>query len=116
MTDLTESLRNPSRFTDVFQNMEDAADEIDKLTAERDAYAAAADSMAAAHKVERDALHSAARLALDALEESFDTVSNAYMEAIDIWGDFPPRQHRINALKEQSDKHSASITALKAVL
>ena len=36
----------------------------------RDAYAEAADTMAAAHKVERDALKAAARLALDTLEGS----------------------------------------------
>ena len=41
---------------------------IDTLTKQRDAYAAAADDMAAAHKVERDALKDAAKLALDALE------------------------------------------------
>lgn len=38
-----------------------------KLTAERDAYAKAADDMAAAHKVERDALKDAAKLASKAL-------------------------------------------------
>lgn len=40
---------------------------IDELVKERNAYAKAADEMAAAHKVERDALKDAARLALDAL-------------------------------------------------
>ena len=40
---------------------------VDALIVERDAYAAAADTMAAAHKVERDALKDAAKLALDAL-------------------------------------------------
>ena len=44
--------------------------EIAVLKAERDEYAACADTMAAAHKVERDALKEAARLALDALDKS----------------------------------------------
>ena len=43
-------------------------DAIPAIKAERDEYAACADTMAAAHKVERDALKDAARLALDALE------------------------------------------------
>ena len=41
---------------------------IDELVKERNAYAKCADDMAAAHKVERDALKDAARLALDALD------------------------------------------------
>ena len=41
----------------------------EKLTASRDAYAAAADSMAAEHKVERDALKEAARLALAVMDD-----------------------------------------------
>ena len=42
---------------------------IDELVKERNAYAKAADEMAAAHKVERDALKDAARLALDVMDD-----------------------------------------------
>ena len=42
---------------------------IDELVKERNAYAKCADDMAAAHKVERDALKDAARLALDVMDD-----------------------------------------------
>ena len=51
------------------------------LTKELDAYAKAADTMAAAHKVERDALKDAARLALVFVEHVWRDVSlNEYSE------------------------------------
>ena len=43
---------------------------VDALTAQRDAYAKAADEISAVHKVERDALKDAARLALGPLRQS----------------------------------------------
>jgi len=49
-------------------------DAIPAIKAERDAYEKCADTMAAAHKVERDALKDAARLALDALSEMISIV------------------------------------------
>ena len=51
-----------------YSNVHELLVRIAELTAERDAYAKSADDMAAAHKVERDALTHAARFALDALE------------------------------------------------
>ena len=51
-----------------YSNVHELLVRIVALEKERDAYAAAADAMAAAHKVERDALRDAARFALDALE------------------------------------------------
>ena len=59
------------------------ADQVEALTSERDAYQQVADTMAAAHKVERDALAAAAKLALEALvAESRTTESNVTLVRI----------------------------------
>ena len=101
------------------------AEQVEALTAERDAYAAAADSMAASHKVERDgllalhteqinytvktvaerdALKDAARLALDALEKS-----TRYFNIVRLG------ESRLKDSEVRGDCHTA-MNALKAVL
>jgi len=50
---------------------------IETLQAERDEYQAEADTMAAAHKVERDALHAAANLALYSMKLNQYAVADA---------------------------------------
>ena len=77
---------------------------IDELVKERNAYAKAADEMAAAHKVERDALKDAALLALDALEGAvdFDPDSKA--------------QWSVSGGAYEAHECNSAIEALKAVL
>ena len=72
-------------------------DQVNALTAERDAYAKCADDMAASHKVERDelsrlyentlkreyALHEAAKLALDALSLMANEINVALLLGVD---------------------------------
>ena len=62
--DLYRATGTPVSVTAVYS----LADQVEALTKERDAYEKCADDMAASHKVERDALKDAARLALDALD------------------------------------------------
>ena len=59
-----------AELTAQLETLQYEVDSIPAIKAERDEYAACADTMAAAHKVERDALKDAARLALDALTNS----------------------------------------------
>ena len=54
--------------------------------------------------------------ALDALENSVDLVVNEHLEAVRLYGDFPPRQHKINVLKLSADLHEQAIKALNEAL
>jgi hypothetical protein len=59
-------------------------------------------------------LREAAQQALEALEESIDTVRNEYES--DWRHGVPTREKQLSAMRELVEKHEAAITALRAAL
>ena len=61
-------------------------------------------------------LHTAAKLALEALENSVDLVREDAYQAEKIYGNYPTRQGKVNGLKVLADDHEKAITALRQAL
>ncbi len=99
--------------------MEWAANERDKLTAERDRLRdhihTCGPTCSKAGCMNRR-LRDAAQVALDALENSVDLVSNECQEYVNLYGDYPTRAAKIDGMIAGVKDHEDAITQLRAAL
>jgi hypothetical protein len=69
----------------------------------------------AAH-AEIDSMKEAMRLALEALNNSVDTVWEEYTEAERSYGNYPTRRAKLDGMKAMAQQHDAAIAALEGQL
>jgi hypothetical protein len=69
----------------------------------------------AAH-AEIDSMKAAMRLALEALNNSVDTVWEEYTEAERSYGNYPTRRAKLDGMKAMAQQHDAAIAALEGQL